>query len=170
MATTVTVQNFAVTTNFQLAGAGSGGATNLTGQPTTNGFAYTYANGSGAGQVNLCYNATFTIAASATHTATLSALTDPLGVSIAFAKVKFFFIQLLATTTASGITFGPGATHGWNVAFASTIEVKNGGAALPIFDITAPGYAVTSNSLDQVDIINLDGANTATVSLLVFGA
>lgn len=175
MASTVAIQAFSTTFNWLLSGTSASGTANSSAQPLTQGQTITYGNGAGVSAVNILYSTQLSIAASGTSSAiVLSSLTDPLGNSIAFAKIKIIFIQLAASPTpaASSITFQPGGTHPWNEFLNGTTPTitLNTGAFLTVGDPTAAGYAVVSNTHDQFTITNVDSVNTATVNIVMAGA
>src|SRR4051812_39864866 len=63
----------------------------------------TFANGAGANSINYVWSKSAT-ATAATVTYILSALTDDLGRSVPFTKIRVFFLQHLGTTDGQPLT------------------------------------------------------------------
>lgn len=130
---------------------------------------FTNGNG-GAGVIDLHWEKGYitpvSLAASASVTYTLSALTDDLGRSIAFARIVSFFLRVLSITNGDYLTITPGSTHGWNT------MVGSGGANVKstFHNVDATGgFLVTASSVDQVTITN-NGSHTITFCLALAGA
>lgn len=139
--------------------------------------------GTGADQCNQIYAAVRTLNASTTEDLDLSgtALTNPLGESIAFATVKIVFVWLLsasdvepgdgttAGTAASAIVIGGDAASPalWFGNINDTITVKNGGFFFYAFGGT--GYTITNSTADVFQVANSDGAVQAKYFLGIAG-
>lgn len=130
-----------------------------------------FADGAGLNQAEQVYAKSAQLAASGVDSLDLSgALTNGVGASVAFTKIKVIIITA-ATTNQSTITVGGNAA-----AFASflggatqTLVVRPGG----VFVLVAPdaaGYAVTASTADVLDITNDDGSNAADYSITLIGA
>src|SRR6185437_5563230 len=77
---------------------------------------YSLANGlqAAADSIDAHYeDAGVTLAAGASKTYTLSALTDSLPRSIPFVSLHTFILTITPRTAGDYLTIGPGATHGW---------------------------------------------------------
>lgn len=139
--------------------------------PTTLIPVYSFTNGNGTSAPNLAddfFVHTYTLAASASVTLTLSALTDDLGRAVAFAKVAALLIQTTTRTAGDYLTVGNAALHPW-LAFL--------GGTTPTFRVYAldlqvvdniDGFAVGADTSDQLLITN-SGANSITFKVALFG-
>jgi hypothetical protein len=127
---------------------------------------YTFTNGVAAANVDNHFEHAYTLAASASVTLTLSALTDDLGRTVAFAKIKRLSIQITAKTGNDALTVGAAASN--------PIVSLTGGTA-PTFSVRryhlvvaddTNGFAVASGSADQLKFTNSGSASmTFTVSI-----
>lgn len=109
-----------------------------------------------------------TLAASASVTYTLSAMTDVAGRSIAFARVTKFLLWLVTRTDGDVLTVGNAGTHPWtaiNSSGTATITVAD---ALCVVSAQKAGLVVTSGSNDQVKITNT-GSHSITFALQIAG-
>lgn len=147
--------------------------------PTTLAKSITYVKGGNlANGVNVVYSALLTIAASGSTTIDLTSITEVLGSSKAFARIKAVIIQLLSTaddstngSACSGITVGNAASTPNKLfmhAGTDTFDLANG-------DIIAWGTGaaagiVVDSSNKGIKIVNNDGAVGAKVLLTVLGA
>lgn len=129
---------------------------------------YDLSNGTGAGQIDYHFEHTYTLSAAATTTLTLSALTDDLGRTVAFVKVKRLEIRITSKTgndalvvgaaAANPITsFTGGTTPTWTV---RTYDLK--------LAMDATGFAVASGSADQLKFNN-SGAASMTFVVSISG-
>jgi hypothetical protein len=130
---------------------------------------YSWVNGTGAGQVDLHFEHTYTLAAGASVTLTLSAMTDDLPRSFAFARVRKLVIYITAHTAGDKLTVGGAATHPWAAPFA---DVSDKVAVRDLFLLVgsdATAYVVTSGTSDQLLITN-SGASSMTFIVAISGA
>lgn len=128
-------------------------------------LALTFANGTGANAINQRWTKTRT-ATAAPDTWTLSAITDDLGRSIPFAKVRLVIIQNLGV---ADLKVGNAASHPWAAPFGSTtsmLRVPAGGFII-IAAPTAAGLAVGSGTSDQIMID--PGAATVDYQMVFLG-
>lgn len=108
-----------------------------------------------------------TLAASASVTYTLSALTDDQGRAVAFARLHGFTIRVIATTAGSGdfLTVGGAATH-------PCLSIVNGTFIVKDYEKKvaqdAVGLVVAAGSSDQLKILN-SGANPMTFEIALSG-
>src|SRR3954463_12010134 len=79
-----------------------------------------YANGTGAGQVDLIYAKQIALVASTPQTLDLTALTDLSGPSVHFARVRELFIQVVTTTSAFNVIVGAAAANPWAPLWGTT--------------------------------------------------
>jgi hypothetical protein len=125
---------------------------------------YSYAGGTGSNQCDLHWEATgVTLAAGANVTYTLSALTDAIPRTVAFAHIKGLLITTTTRTAGDYLTTGGAATHAWTNGPAETVY----GATFHVADLI-DGWAVASGSNDQLKITN-SGSHSITFSIAAFG-
>lgn len=106
------------------------------------------------------------LAAGANQDYDLTAMTDPVGVAVNFASVKFVFVRL---TSATGkLRVGGGANpHGlWFSAVTERADIEQGGP--PFFHGSATAKAV-SGAAKTVRINNTHGSETASGVIVVGG-
>ena len=129
----------------------------------------TFNNGTGSGNINLHYSEDTTLV-STTATRTLSALTDGLGRTVAFTKVRYIIIVNLETTDGHDLIIGAAALHAWgapvNSVSGGEIVIKAGGC-LVLAAPLATALAVTSGTSDQLKLDS--GANTVHYQMLIGG-
>lgn len=118
------------------------------------------ADGTGADQANQVWTDTRTLASNANETLDLNAsLTNALGASVTFTKVKLILIRNKACTTT--LSVGATAANQFVAPFGDAtdlVKVAPGG----IFLLTAPdatGLAVAAGSTDNLKIANSTGAS-----------
>lgn len=111
------------------------------------------------------------LAAGASVTYTLSALTDDLNRNQSMARVRAWGVDGRANPEANALRVASGATNGWTAPFdgaAGKIIVKGGG----FFVEAAPGTTglpATAGASDQLTITNT-GGSAATFDLAIVGA
>lgn len=132
---------------------------------------FAFADGVGADQANQIFSDTRTLAASANEEIDFGAvLTDALGASVVFTKVKALIVAAAAGNT-NDVLVGGAAANGFITPFGDptdVIKVKPGGA----FALVAPnlaGYAVTSGTGDLLKIANSGGTTGVTYDIIVVG-
>ena len=132
---------------------------------------YTFTNGNGTAAPNLCddfFVHTYTLAAGASVTLTLSALTDDLGRTVAFVNVDALLVQSTTRTAGDYLTLGNAAADPWTAFLGGTTPtMKHFGLTLILADNT-DGFAVASGSNDQLKITN-SGSNSMTFKVGIFG-
>lgn len=72
-----------------------------------------FVNGVVADAIDLIHAKTYTFAASTPQDLDLKALTDVLGATVNFARVRLLAIKVKSTTDAASLTLSPGSTNGW---------------------------------------------------------
>ncbi len=130
-----------------------------------------FANGTAANQCDLKWSHTSTLAAGSNDTYTLSALTDGLGRSVAFARVRAILIVPQSTVDGDDLAVGGAATHEWLAITGSagqTYLVKSKGFDLKVA-MNTTGFPVTASTSDQLKIHN-SGANPITYTITLVGA
>lgn len=140
--------------------------------PLTYDVATRLASGTGAGQADLMFSDTRTIAASGTDPLDLAGvLTDALGAVLTFARVKAIVVYAAAANT-NDVVIGGAASNGfinWVADATDKIKVRPGG----LFVLTAPGaaaYAVTAATGDQLLIANSSSGTAVTYDIVIIGA
>lgn len=134
----------------------------------------TYANGTGAGQVDLIYAKQLSLAGSAT-TLDLTALTDLSGASINFARVRELIIQNLATTSTYTVTVGAAASNAWTGILGTTtstliIPPSAGNGLFRFSDYSSTGASTGAVVSGTSKSLKLDpGANTISINIVILG-
>lgn len=130
--------------------------------------------GTGAGSADLVFSDTRTIAASGNDDLDLAAgLTDALGATLTFARVKGLIVCAAAGNT-NNVLVGGDATSTfltWVVAEPDAVILRPG-ACLALFagSADATGYAVTATTGDLLRITNAAGSTSVTYDIVIIGA
>jgi hypothetical protein len=130
---------------------------------------YSWISGTGSGAVDLRWEHSYTLAASASTTLTLSALTDDLGRAVAFARVRKLLILITAMTGNDFLTVGSATTNPWTAPVGGgtqTIVVRD---LLLLVGAGSTAYVVTAGSNDQLKIVN-SGSASITFTVAISGA
>lgn len=131
-----------------------------------------YTDGSGAGNAQVRYEDTRTVASSTDDDLDLAGvLTDRFGNTLTFANIKTIRIEADAANV-SNIVLGSD-----NAAQVSTLfdladaglNIPPGGAIQIDVGATSTGYAVTATTADILTITNTDGSNTADYTIILIG-
>lgn len=127
------------------------------------------ATGTGASQADKVFSDQRTLNASANETLDLTALADPFGAPLSFAKVKALLIAA-SPNNANDVVIGAAASNPFLAALGGTtptITLKPGGAVL----LTAPvgGWTVTDSSNDQLKIANSAGGSPVVYDIVLIG-
>lgn len=132
----------------------------------------TLTSGTGAGQADLLFADTRTLAASATEDLDLSgALTDAFGTAQVFVRVKALVIKAAVGNTNNVQVTRP-ASNGWPVFLAASdgLALRPGETFALISDVTdAIGHVVTAATGDLLTITNSGGTTGVTYSIAVYG-
>lgn len=137
--------------------------------------AYTveFANGTTAGQADRVFHDTRTLAASANEDLDLAGvLTDALGGSLTFARIKGLIVSAAAGNTNNVIVGGAASNQflSWVGAGTHTITVRPGATfALMAGAADAVGYVVTAATGDLLRIANSSSGSTVTYDIAVIG-
>lgn len=130
------------------------------------------ANGSGAGQANKVFHDQRTLAASGTEDLDLAgSLTDPLGVSLTFAKIRMILIYAAAANT-NLVVVGGASSNGfitWAGDATDKVKIRPGGLLL----LTAPdatAYAVTASTGDLLTVANSSSGTGVTYDIVLLGS
>lgn len=137
--------------------------------PFSESYSQRFTSGTGAAQVDKVFTDQRTLAASATEDLDLAgALTDGLGASLTFAKVKCVMIKAAAGNTNDVVVSRP-ASNGF-VLFAAAsdaISVKPGGVFL--WACPGTGITVTAGTGDLLTITNSAGTTGVTYDVVIMG-
>lgn len=133
-----------------------------------------WSDGTAVGQANLIFADTRTLAASATEDLDLAGvLTDPLGTTLTFARVKGLYVAAAAANTNTVVMSRP-AANGLASLFsaASDAIILRPGAwmALAVGDADATGYAVTAGTADLLTFTNGGAGTSVTYDVVIIGA
>jgi len=135
-------------------------------------FGAAYSTGTGAGQVDRVYTKIRTLSASGTEDLDLAgSLTDALGATITFARIKALFVKAavgntnLVQVTRSGSNGVP-----WLMAAGDGIALRPGEFQAFGCDATdATGYVVTGGTGDLITFTNSAGTTGVTYTIVVLG-
>lgn len=129
---------------------------------------FSFTNGNGVASPNLVddhFEKTITLNSGASVTLTLSALTDDLGRSVAFAAVAALILYPTVRTAGDKLTVGGAAANPWTAIASGTVPVF--GLLFMVAD-GVDGFAVSAGASDQLKITN-SGANQITFKLGIVG-
>lgn len=129
-------------------------------------------DGSGAGQANKMFHDQRTLAASGTENLDLAgSLTDPLGTTLTFTKIRALLIYAASANT-NLVNVGGAASLGfttWVGDVTDVVKVRPGG----LFLLTAPdatAYAVTAGTGDLLTITNSSSGTGVTYDIVILGS
>ena len=139
--------------------------------PTVNGASFspssgTFADGTGAGNVNKVYLNQGSVGGGGNLTLDLTALTDPLGAALNFSLIKAIWFEILETTAPSSVTFAATVA---NSCIAWGIPLYSGARFTWLSPAVAGGITVTDTTADQLKILNNDGGVAANYRMLLAG-
>jgi len=131
-------------------------------------------NGTGAGNADVVFHATRTIAASGTDDLDLAGvLTSAFGDVVSFARVKAMIFSAAAANT-NNVVVGGAATNQFNtwVGTATDKVVLRPGATLALLAGSADstGYAVTASTGDLLRATNSGAGTSVTYDVIIVGA
>lgn len=130
----------------------------------------TLADGTAASKADVIFSDQRTISASSNEDLDLSgSLTDAIGGSAVFAKVKCIYIKA-ADANTNDVQVKPAASNGFTGPFADAsdrIDIAPGGSLL----ISAPvsGWAVTAGTGDLLNVANSSSGTGVTYDIVVVG-
>jgi hypothetical protein len=132
------------------------------------------ATGTGAGLADKIFHDQRTLSASGSEDLDLAGvLTDPLGATLTFARVKGLIIAAAAANT-NNVIVGGAASNGfisWVGGATHTVTVRPGGVlALFAGEGDATGYAVTAATGDLLHVANSAGGTGVTYDVIIIGA
>lgn len=130
------------------------------------------ASGTGAGQADVLFTDTRTLAASASETLDLTgSLVDALGATVTMARVKGIVIAAAAGNT-NDVIVGGAASNGFATPFGDPtdkVKVKPGGI-LALFTPDATAYAVTAGTGDLLQVANGAAGTSVSYDVIIIGA
>tara|TARA_Y100000310_G_scaffold345430_1_gene464863 strand:- start:1236 stop:1745 length:510 start_codon:yes stop_codon:yes gene_type:complete len=140
--------------------------------PLDHKFEDTLADGTGADQADLLFTDTRTISASSNDDLDLAGgLTDPLGDTLTFVRIKAMFISAAAGNTNNVLVGGAGANDFINwVGNSSDIIVVMPGGGFFLFAPDATAYAVTAGTGDILRVANSAGGSTVDYDIVLIGS
>ena len=127
--------------------------------------------GTAASECDLKWSTSSTLAAGASETWTLSALTDGLNRAVDFARVKLILIETGATVDGDDLIIGNAPANPWAAIFGAggqSESVKSLGVLLRAA-LNTTGYPVAAGSSDQLKIANASSANPITYRITFAG-
>lgn len=130
------------------------------------------ANGSGANQINKVFHDQRTLSASGTEDLDLAGvLTDPLGATLTFTKIRLILIYAAAANTNLVVVGGAGSNGfiTWVGDATDKVKIRPGGLLL----LTAPdatGYAVTATTGDLLTVANSSSGTGVTYDIVLLGS
>ncbi len=132
----------------------------------------TLADGTAAGQADRMFEDTRTLSASANEDLDLAGvLTDRLGNTITFARVKGLYIAASAANT-NNVVVGAAASNQWATLLntTGTLQIKPGAAFLyRTGALDATGHTVTAGTGDLLRITNGGAGTSVTYDIIIIG-
>lgn len=140
--------------------------------PLTKLYKSVLTSGTGAGMADLVFHDQRTLAASATEDLDLAGvLTNPLGATLTFARIKGLIVSALSTNT-NNVVVGAAASNAWATLLNSTGTVTlRPGATLAAFsgEADATGMAVTAGTGDILKVANSGAGTSVSYQIIVIG-
>lgn len=136
-------------------------------------WAVSFANGAAAGQANVVWQDTRTIAASGTDDIDLTGtLTDAFGATITTAKVKTVLVAAAAGNT-NNVVVGGATSNQFTSIFGDATDkvvIRPGGVfAISVGDADLNAYAVTAGTGDLLRVTNSGAGTSVTYDIIVLG-
>jgi hypothetical protein len=131
-----------------------------------------YTNGTGAGQIDLMYEAAISLA-STTQTFDLTALTDPAGAAVNFARVRELFVLNYTASAGFDLIVETGAANGWQFvpAAAAPYTCFANGGCYWLRDPNTTGASKGLYTDGTHKNIKVDsGSHTVTFYILILGS
>lgn len=130
-----------------------------------------WADGAGLNQANRVFQDRYTIAGGGDQQLDLTALTDPFGAALSFARLKAIYIKNRSVTAGDNLQLGGTVTAGITSLFVAAndgIIVGPDGVVL-LVNPSLAGWAVTATTADILRIGN-PGSNPIDVDVVLIGA
>ena len=132
--------------------------------------AYSFDNGTGAGQANMLFTDERTLSASASEDLDLAGgITDAFGDTITFTKIKAIIIQAAAGNTNNVLVGGAAAAIAGLFGDVADVQVIRPGGLYMIVAPDATGIAVAAGTADDLKIANSAGSSSVTYKIAVLG-
>ncbi|MDX3101756.1 hypothetical protein [Nonomuraea angiospora] len=131
----------------------------------------TLAQGTGAGQADMIWSDSFTIAASGTQAVDLAGtLVGPFGTTLTFARIKAVIVAAASGNT-NNVNVVSDATNGplLFLAKGDGYPVKPGGLFVA-YDPSAAGTVITAGTADLINLVNSAGGTSVTCDVVIVGA
>lgn len=127
-------------------------------------------SGTTAGKNDLLFSDTRTLAASATENLDLAGgLTDPLGATLTFVKVKAIIIKANAANT-NEVQVKPAAANGFLGPFnAAADQISLPADGLAVLAAPSAGWTVTAGTGDLITITNSAAGTSVTYDIVIIG-
>ncbi|MEU8279563.1 hypothetical protein ACFYOK_29395 [Microbispora bryophytorum] len=132
---------------------------------------FNFAQGAGAGQADMIWTASRSIAASSTDAIDLAGtLQGPFGTTVTFARIKGVIVRA-AATNVNNVNIVRDSTSGVPLFLATGdgIAVKPGGLFVWL-DPSAAGAAVTAGTADLLNLVNSGAGSAAKCDIYIIGA
>lgn len=129
-----------------------------------------FTDGAGAGQCNVLFSDTRTIAASSNEDLDLSGSLTNDGQAAVFARIKGIIIKAASGNTNNVRVTRP-ASNGvpFLLAAGDGFDVKPGGVFI-LMDPSASGYVVTASTGDLINVANSSSGTSVTYDITIIGA
>lgn len=149
----------------------SSGVVSAQNLPATLSVTTSYANGTGANQVDLIYAKQIALVASTPQTLDLTSLTDLSGASINFARVRVLDLQVVTTTSGDNVTLGDAASNAWAAIWGATgTHTVMAGSRFVFNDPTSTGAGVGAVVSGTSKSLKIDpGSANVTINLIIAG-
>lgn len=145
--------------------------TPLTFQAAINQIHGTYANGTGAGLIDLMFASAYTLA-STTALLDLTAMSDLAGAAVNMARVRELMIQITDTTSTHSLTVYANSASGWGFLppSGSPLTAFPNGGFLRLSDPYSTGSAAgyVTGSASKKFVVDA-GSNSVTFNLMILG-
>lgn len=130
-----------------------------------------YANGTGAGQINLIYAKQLIFVASTPQTLDLTTLLDLSGASVNFARVRELVVQVVTATSGFNAILGNAASNAFAAFWGATgTDTVFAGSIRYFTDPTSVGAGVGAVTSGTSKSLKIDpGSNALTLNLLIAG-
>lgn len=130
-----------------------------------------YANGTGAGQINLIYAKQIALVASTPQTLDFTSLLDLSGATVNFARVRELVVQVVTVTSAFNVILGAAAANPLAAFWGTTgTDTVFAGSIRYFTDPTSVGAGVGAVTSGTSKNVKFDpGSNNVTINLLIAG-
>lgn len=133
---------------------------------------FSWGDGTGLDSINQIWSDTRTLSASSSEDLDLSgSLTNAIGTSVAFTKIRGIMVRAALANTNNVIVGGASATQfvAWCGGATHTVTVRPGGLLL-LLAPDATAYAVSAGSTDLLKIANSSSGSSVSYDILLLGS